>query len=204
MKKILASLVVLLLVSACGNDGGSGSALPLPNGNTNNAMVPGTPNQNTTVNGGGGTISVTSFTDFKSKVIAGSFVSYEQFVRQNNLNSSQNIGFYFSDCTTSTDQYLGGAFQTTSSGCDFGFYRFFSGGQLTRMDDGKTREEVKAMLTEIVNTQTGVLPVGQAKFQINKGTKILFIDLNYPLGLNPIGEFNSTTGNIRDFMVINI
>ena len=93
MKKILASLVVLLLVSACGNDGGSGSALPLPNGNTNNAMVPGTPNQNTTMNSGGGTISATNFNDFKQKVIAGNFVSYEQFVRQNNLNSSQNIGF---------------------------------------------------------------------------------------------------------------
>ena len=79
-----------------------------------------------------------------------------------------------------------------SGGCDFGFYRFIAGGQLTRTDDGKTREEVKAMLAEIVNTQTGVFPVGKAKYQINKGTKTYVIDLNFPLGLNPITEFDST------------
>lgn len=184
MKKLkllnLSTLMVLaLLFSACGSDSDEkiiSSNEAVTNGSKESSSSS-TNNSNTTTNS-----TVSTWSDFYSRVEKGEFVSIDTFKANNGISNYSTVIFKFQKC--SVDKAW--IFNLTS--CTSSFERYFMGSSLIREDNLFSKEEVHQTLKTIMASANSYYYYGGAKYGFYSNDVFYQIDLNYPLEVNPVSK----------------
>ena len=74
------------------------------------------------------------------------------------------------------------------------FYHTVFGDTVMR-NDLKDKTAVSTELADIISNASSASKVGNASFQILKGSEIYMIDLNFPLELNPVYKYKPSGSN---------
>lgn len=132
---------------------------------------------------------LSSFKEFKEKVIKGEFVEH----------ASQMESFIYSSCFGQNDILLGGFIDSYVTQCARVFERSKIGDYYDS-DFGNSEEEIKAKLADIISKvgddiEYGVaVKVSEKSYKFVSGSEEYTYDLNYPALANPVAYSNALTG----------
>jgi len=178
-------LILALLFSACGSDSDETIAV---NNNSTSSKDP-APGNNGSMNS---SITVSSWSDFYSKVESGGFVSLDTFKTNYGIANYSTIVFKFQKCSVDKTWI----FNMTS--CTSSFERYFMGSTLMREDNLHSRDEVHSSLKSIIASATSYYYYGGAKYGFYSNNVFYQFDLNYPLEVNPIAKQESSSDDDRE------